>query len=78
MGDGLLLLEAQLRDALAQRAQRLLGGHPPFLEGAQLVGEVLEAGARVGERALGVGLHGECGLQPLADRALLQRAQLGG
>ena len=71
-------MRSRLRDALAQRPQRLLRGEPALLQRAQLVGEVLEARPGVGERALGVRLHGERGLQPLAHGAFLQPAELHG
>jgi hypothetical protein len=49
---GRLLLQPQLGDALAQRAQVLLAAQPRFLEGAQLRGDLLLPVARPGEALL--------------------------
>jgi hypothetical protein len=72
----LLLLHAQLGDPFAQRIQALLDGEARLLDRAQPLGHVLEPPARIGERALALGLHGEGLLQPLAHVALVELAEL--
>src|SRR6185312_2480386 len=47
-----LLLDAQLRDLLAQGIEALLDRKPRLLDAPQLFRELLEARPRVGERAL--------------------------
>src|SRR6185503_485451 len=55
-----------------------LDAEPAFLERAQLVRDVLDAGTGIRAHALALGLGMERGLQALADLAFLELAELDG